>query len=101
MSQQATVTVPARNGLRVPAWRLVVRSVAMSTVLVRGGAAVLVAMLLGFLRGGPRLSRRQCYRAMVSILERMGPTFVKFGQTFSPRRDAMPADLADEMASLY
>ncbi len=33
-------------------------------------------------------------------LERLGPIFVKFGQVMSTRRDVMPRDIADELASL-
>ncbi len=33
-------------------------------------------------------------------LERLGPIFVKFGQVLSTRRDLLPLDIADELASL-
>ena len=33
-------------------------------------------------------------------LERLGPTFVKFGQVLSTRRDLLPLDVADELAKL-
>ncbi len=33
-------------------------------------------------------------------LERLGPIFVKFGQVLSTRRDLIPLDVADELASL-
>ncbi|MDR1849624.1 MAG: ubiquinone biosynthesis regulatory protein kinase UbiB [Zoogloeaceae bacterium] len=33
-------------------------------------------------------------------LERLGPIFVKFGQTLSTRRDLLPPDIADELALL-
>ncbi|MBA4178793.1 MAG: ubiquinone biosynthesis regulatory protein kinase UbiB, partial [Leptothrix sp. (in: Bacteria)] len=33
-------------------------------------------------------------------LERLGPIFVKFGQMMSTRRDVIPRDVADELASL-
>ncbi|WKB52165.1 ubiquinone biosynthesis regulatory protein kinase UbiB [Eleftheria terrae] len=33
-------------------------------------------------------------------LERLGPIFVKFGQVLSTRRDLLPPDVADELASL-
>nr|MCU0813677.1 AarF/UbiB family protein [Burkholderiaceae bacterium] len=33
-------------------------------------------------------------------LERLGPIFVKFGQVLSTRRDLLPPDIADELASL-
>jgi ubiquinone biosynthesis protein len=32
-------------------------------------------------------------------LERLGPIFVKFGQVLSTRRDLMPPDIADELAT--
>ena len=37
---------------------------------------------------------------MRMALEELGPIFVKFGQVLSTRRDLLPADLADELASL-
>ena len=33
-------------------------------------------------------------------LERLGPIFVKFGQVMSTRRDLLPLDIANELASL-
>ena len=33
-------------------------------------------------------------------LQQLGPLFVKFGQVLSTRRDLLPADIADELASL-
>jgi ubiquinone biosynthesis protein len=36
----------------------------------------------------------------VAMLEELGPTFVKFGQVLSTRRDLLPLDVADELAHL-
>ena len=35
-----------------------------------------------------------------TALEQLGPIFVKFGQVLSTRRDLIPSDIADELASL-
>ena len=74
----------------VPLWRLLARSVAIGAILVAGTAAAVVAAPFG---------RR--YRVLVRTLQVLGPTFVKFAQTSSARRDAMPAALADEMGTLH
>ncbi len=45
---------------------------------------------------GP-LTRVQRFR---QVLEELGPTFIKFGQTLSTRADLLPADLVAELVRL-
>ena len=43
---------------------------------------------------------RQRAEAFANALKKMGPTYVKFGQVLSTRRDLVPLDIADELAKL-
>ena len=61
---------------------------------VRGLRAVLRTLF--FWR---RFAHPQAVRLRLA-LEMLGPTFVKFGQILSTRRDLLPADIADELAKL-
>ncbi len=45
----------------------------------------------------PNLTRGERIRL---ALEKLGPVFVKFGQSLSTRRDLLPPDIADELAKL-
>lgn len=45
----------------------------------------------------PQLTRGERIRL---ALEKLGPVFVKFGQSLSTRRDLLPNDIADELAKL-
>jgi ubiquinone biosynthesis protein len=88
-------------GQPVPGGRLLSRLIVIIAVLVAATVSTAVLMLLGLLTGGPKRARRCGYRGLVRTLQVLGPTFVKFGQTSSTRRDAMPAELADEMSTLH
>jgi ubiquinone biosynthesis protein len=85
----------------VPMWRLLMRLSVITVVMAGGTAATVLAAMGGLITGGPRRARRVGYHGMVRTLQALGPTFVKFGQTSSTRRDTMPPDLADEMATLH
>lgn len=90
-----------RQDRGVPVWRMFARPAVIIATLLGGFAVTLVSMLGGLIAGGPRRARRAAYRGLVRTLQLLGPTFVKFGQTSSTRRDAMPPELADEMARLH
>jgi ubiquinone biosynthesis protein len=59
-------------------------------------AASIVAVMHGRTAG-----RRHFYRRLVQLVQRLGPTFVKFGQIMSGRRDALPHAVCDELAVLH
>lgn len=82
-------------------WRLLTRLSVITIVMAGGTVATLLSAVGGLVTGGPRRARRAGYHGMVRTLQALGPTFVKFGQTSSTRRDTMPPDLADEMATLH
>lgn len=85
----------------VSGWRMSVRLIVIIAIvgaeLVRTLPAALVSRIVrGRVRGRDRL-----YRGLVRALQNLGPTFVKFGQIASTRRDAMPAELCAQMGRLY
>lgn len=85
----------------VPAWRKVSRLAVISAVMAGSGVVTMAAALGSLVVGGPRRARRTAYRGLVRTLQILGPTFVKFGQTSSTRRDTMPAELAEQMSTLH
>lgn len=91
----------ATTAAPVPAWRMFVRLLA---ILATAGVHLLrtmpAALVLRIVAGRAR-SRRFRYRGLVRGLQALGPTFVKFGQISSTRRDALPADLCDAMGQLH
>jgi len=101
MREQMPVTQQHPHGRPVPMWRMTVRAAVITVVTVGGFSAALVAMAAGLLLGGRKRSQRFGCHVLVVTLQVLGPTFVKFGQTSSTRRDAMPAELADELAALH
>jgi ubiquinone biosynthesis protein len=85
----------------VSTWRVLARTVVISTVLFGGIVATLMAAFGGLITGGRKRASRLGYGGMVRTLQALGPTFVKFGQTSSTRRDTMKPALADAMGTLH
>lgn len=50
---------------------------------------------------GRQAGRAHRYRRVRRLLERLGPTYVKFGQIMSGRRDALAPALCDELSVLH
>lgn len=86
---------------KVSRWRMLGRAVVIVTIVSGGFVATGFAMLGGLVTGGPGRARRIRYRGIVATLQALGPTFVKFGQTSSTRKDAMSEDLAAAMGRLH
>ncbi|GGK76577.1 ABC1 kinase family protein [Mangrovihabitans endophyticus] len=85
----------------VPVWRMLGRLTVISVVLAGSTVATAAAMAGSLIVGGPRRARRTGYRGLVRTLQVLGPTFVKFGQTSSTRRDTMSAEMATELSRLH
>lgn len=100
MPEQGTLHPRERNR-HVPLWRLLARLTVISAVLASGTAATALAALGGLVTGGPARAARLGYRGLARTVQALGPTFVKFAQTSSTRRDALPAAMADAMAALH
>jgi ubiquinone biosynthesis protein len=65
------------------------------------GQARLMSMLLGLpLPTASQLKQLSRGERLRLALEELGPIFIKFGQLLSTRRDMVPEDIADELASL-
>jgi ubiquinone biosynthesis protein len=86
---------------KVPVWQLLARAAVIAAILFGGTVVTLFGMLGGLLTGGPKRARRLGYRGMVGILQTLGPTFVKFGQTSSTRKDTMSDGLAEALGRLH
>lgn len=71
---------------------------AIVLLYVLPGTAV---VLLTFMFRGRRAAEQAFYRGVAKLLQRLGPTFVKFGQIMSSRRDALPADLCKALSVLH
>lgn len=85
----------APSRLRVAGRALVIGSLALGSILPIAAAA-----LAQTIRYGRAAGVRQGYRGVAKLLERLGPTFIKFGQIMSTRRDALPLAFCDELAVL-
>ncbi|HKT00327.1 MAG TPA: AarF/UbiB family protein [Rugosimonospora sp.] len=90
-----------QNTGKVPAWRMLARLAVIVAIGAAGTVMTLLAMLGGLLTGGRTRARRLRYRGLVATLQALGPTFVKFGQTSSTRRDAMSEEMAAAMGRLH
>ncbi|MFZ8929472.1 MAG: ubiquinone biosynthesis regulatory protein kinase UbiB, partial [Pseudohongiellaceae bacterium] len=65
------------------------------------GQARLLSWLLAFpLPAAINLKSLNRGARLRMALEELGPIFIKFGQLLSTRRDMVPEDIADELASL-
>ncbi|GAB3153933.1 hypothetical protein GCM10027290_47650 [Micromonospora sonneratiae] len=79
------------------ALRLVVIIALIGVELVRTLPTTLMVRMVK----GRSQSRERLYRGLVRLLQTLGPTFVKFGQIASTRRDTMPAELCEQMGRLH
>ncbi|MGB8132491.1 MAG: AarF/UbiB family protein [Candidatus Angelobacter sp.] len=87
----------ARPGKLWLSWRCLVIGTTLVAYSVPSAAVALAVLLV---KGRDAASRR-LYRSLAGLLQRLGPTFVKFGQIMSSRRDALPSGLCDELSVLH
>jgi ubiquinone biosynthesis protein len=88
---------PARPGKLWLSWRCVVIG---TTVVLYGVPSAAAALAILMVKGRAAAGHR-VYRSLAGLLQRLGPTFVKFGQIMSCRRDALPSGLCDELSVLH
>ena len=86
---------------KVGVGRMLARAVVITAILIGGALLTLFGMLGGLLIGGPKRARQIRYRVLVGTLQTLGPTFVKFGQTSSTRKDTMSDGLAEALGRLH
>jgi len=71
--------------------------IVLATHLFRPFRFISFLLPWNWFKGKPKGSRGERIRR---ALEELGPTFVKFGQLLSTRRDLFPSDIANELAKL-
>ena len=81
--------------------RMFARLAAIAGIVCWTVAVTIAAMLVTRLRRGAAAARDRRYRATVLALQRLGPTFVKFGQIAGTRRDVLPARLCHWLGTLF
>lgn len=81
--------------------RLIHRAAVIATLILLEAARTLPICLAVLVLRGRSTARHSLYRGVVRGLQNLGPTFVKFGQISSTRRDTMSAELAAEMSRLH
>lgn len=89
--------LPERPGLIGMAARFTVVAIVAGSSL----AATLVSSTAVTLTRGRASGRAHRYRQIRRLIERLGPTYVKFGQIMSSRRDALPGGMCDELCRLH
>jgi len=86
---------------RVSPPRMALRLGAIATIAGVEAARTLPAALAIRAARGRAASRAHAYRGLVRGLQALGPTFVKGGQVFAPRADALPAELCAQLSRLH
>jgi ubiquinone biosynthesis protein len=89
------------NPIRLTDPRLLLRLLAIVGIAGSHAVRTLPAALVLRIFRGRSPARRYMYRGLVHGIQRLGPTFVKFGQISSTRRDTMAPELCDEMSRLH
>ncbi|GAB3159117.1 hypothetical protein GCM10027290_63560 [Micromonospora sonneratiae] len=74
--------------------------VVLTTTAVMLLPAAVAALVVRLVRGHSA-AHRFLARRVVRQVERLGATFIKFGQIMATRRDALPGVLCDELGNLY
>lgn len=93
----ASPAIPGRPGVV----RLVARGLVVAVVAI---AYLVPSALCGLIIAAARGRQAGCefrYRRMRRLLERLGPTYVKFGQIASGRRDVLAPALCAELSVLH
>jgi ubiquinone biosynthesis protein len=83
-----------------PLW-LVWRCLAIAANAAFCAVPAVPVTLAIFVVKGRAAASRHLYRSLARLLQRLGPTFVKFGQIMSSRRDALPPALCEELSVLH
>jgi ubiquinone biosynthesis protein len=92
---------PDAPGRSVRPLLVAVRGIVVATEAAASLLLSLVSELVISVVRGREAGRAHRYGRIRRLLERLGPTYVKFGQIMSTRRDVLPAGLCDELAGLH
>jgi len=85
---------------RVSRWRLAGRAVALAVRFADYAAVLGPLYLLDRVRRGRVEAQRRLARRAVRRIERLGATYVKFGQMIASRADLLPPHVIGELAAL-
>jgi len=77
------------------------RALAIVSITIGSLVPLSVAAAVEAFRHGRAAGVRRVYRGLARLLERLGPTFVKFGQVLATRRDVLPPALCRELSVLH
>lgn len=97
---QTVIRTPDGTASGARGWRLVARAVRIVWLVVATMAPAMVGGVLLAATSGWAAGRRHVHRRTVSLLVRLGPTFIKAGQVLGTRRDVLPPELCDELSVL-
>ncbi|MFG3442763.1 AarF/UbiB family protein [Nonomuraea sp. NPDC047897] len=86
---------------RVGRLRLAGRAAMLAARVTRASAHIGAMWVLDRLRSGKVKAQARATRRLVRHLERMGPTYVKFGQMLASRADLFPAHVTERLAALH
>ncbi len=76
------------------------RAVTVLALVSMHCAATVPVYLVRRVLSGRAAARQHYWERLLSLVQRLGPTFVKFGQILSTRRDELPSDLCNVLARL-
>lgn len=85
---------------RVSRWRLLIRGSALLARLTGYAAVLGPRYLADRVRRGRPAAQARLTRRIVRRVEKLGATYVKFGQLIASRADLLPAPVIDELARL-
>jgi ubiquinone biosynthesis protein len=101
---QTSQSTMARANLRpkfLSTFRSLVRGIQLLGLLLLHGIPTTISVASVALIRGRNAAYRRLYRDAVQLIQRLGPTFVKFGQILSCRRDVLPPVFCDALAVLH
>lgn len=99
-SEQAKAARKSTPGA-VGRWPLLMRSSQIAAISTKHLVMILSSGAAGWVFGERHASSRRLFRAVVDWIEDLGPTFVKFAQILSSRRDVLPTAFCNALAVLH
>lgn len=81
--------------------KLAARALQIAGLALAYGTLAAVSALIATLVKGRVSGSCRFFRAVVNLIERLGPTFVKFGQIMSCRRDVLPERFCEALSVLH
>lgn len=82
-------------------WLLFLRGMNIALLCFFRASISAITVPITFLTQGKSKGSRRFYREIVTLIEQLGPTFVKFGQVLSSRRDVLPQEFCAALSALH